>query len=81
MYTIMALKINQRVQKAVDVQNLLTKYGCIIKVRLGLHESTGDACSNEGLILLQLNEDTDEIRRFQEELSEIKGVTQKTVTI
>lgn len=81
MYTIMALKINQRVQKAVDVQNLLTKYGCVIKVRLGLHEATGDACSNEGLILLQLSEDTEEVRRFQQELSKIEGVTQKTIEI
>ena len=52
--TIMAIVQETRVETANKVQDVLTKYGCHIRVRLGLHEAQIDQCSNEGLILLQL---------------------------
>ena len=33
--SIMALRLDQRVQSAVQVQEVLTKHGCAIRMRLG----------------------------------------------
>lgn len=52
---IMAILQQNRSQTAIKVQDVLTKYGCHIKVRLGLHESEVGTCSNQGMILLQLD--------------------------
>ncbi|EGO64082.1 hypothetical protein [Acetonema longum] len=51
---IMAISQESRVETAVKVQDVLTKYGCYIRVRLGLHDAAVDHCSGSGLILLQL---------------------------
>jgi metal-responsive CopG/Arc/MetJ family transcriptional regulator len=72
-YIIMAVAINHRSEKAGEIQNIFTQYGCLIKVRLGLHE-TGNACSEAGLIILQLNGDKERIAAFQNELNSVTGV-------
>lgn len=79
-FKIMIVKVDHRVQKVAEMQEVLTKFGCSIKVRLGLHEA-GDACSNQGLIILQLTGDTDEIGTFEKELTAIEGVSAKLVEI
>lgn len=57
MTTIIGIKINNRVENAVQVQEILTKYGCIIKTRIGLHEEIHGQCSARGLILLEIIDD------------------------
>ena len=54
-YNIMALLINHRSKKAIQVQEVLTKYGCLIKMRLGLHEA-GNVCAEDGLVIPRLVE-------------------------
>lgn len=59
MTTIIGIKINNRLDSAIAVQEILTKYGCIIKTRIGLHEEINGQCSPKGLILLEIiNDDT-----------------------
>lgn len=48
--TIIGIRVNERSESAPKVQELLTKNGCLIKTRLGLHEG----CADEGLILIQV---------------------------
>jgi metal-responsive CopG/Arc/MetJ family transcriptional regulator len=72
-YIIMAVAINHRSEKAGEIQNIFTQYGCLIKVRLGLHE-TGDACAEAGLIILQLDGAKERIAAFQNELNSVTGV-------
>jgi len=79
-FRIMIIKVNHRIQKATKMQEILTRYGCNVKVRLGMHE-TGDACSNQGLIILQLGGDDETIKAFEKELCEIEGVEAKLVEI
>lgn len=82
MFTIMAIKITPRNPVAPKVQEILTKYGCIIQTRLGLHEATKDMCSQSGLILLNLiNDDVDEINKLNDELNSIDGVVAKLLEI
>ena len=75
---IMALRIKHRNNKAPGVQEILTRFGCDIKMRLGLHEAGREECSNEGLILLQL---TAECPDLEKELNSVEGVTAKTMSI
>lgn len=77
---IMAITVNHRSHNAVHVQELLTKYGCIIKMRLGLHEA-GNVCSETGLILLQLIGDKGETEAFKNELNSLEGVKANTMEI
>ncbi|GAB6167800.1 hypothetical protein JCM1393_02600 [Clostridium carnis] len=82
MFTIMAIKIDPRNISAPKVQEILTKYGCIIQTRLGLHEASKNTCSNSGLVILNLiHEEKEEIAKLNNELNEIKGVTAKLVEV
>jgi hypothetical protein len=79
--TIMALSIEPRNVHAPEVQNILTKYGCIIKTRLGLHEVASDSCSQTGLILLHICSDPSEIKALEKDLLQVKGVSVKHMTL
>ena len=79
--TIMAIAINPRTKSAPTVQEILTKHGCIIKTRLGLHEASESTCSQRGLVLLQLRQDADTIDQLKADLTNIDGVTVNTMVI
>ncbi len=51
---IMLILIGKRRESAVEVQRLLTEYGCYIKTRLGMHDASETFCSDNGLIFLEL---------------------------
>jgi len=78
--TIMAVIISKRIAEAVRVQQALTKHGCIIKLRVGLHEA-GDVCADDGLVLLHLCGTKKEIAALKTDLNKIKGVKAKTMTV
>lgn len=79
--TIMAISQEQRIETATQVQDVLTKYGCYIRVRLGLHEAAIDSCSPSGLILLQLCGSFDELQTLEQELTAIPNVKVKYMTL
>ena len=79
-FRIMAIKTNSRTSNVDTLQKTLTKFGCNIKMRLGLHEA-GDVCSDEGLILLQLTDDREEAEKLEEALSSIPGVSAKMIEL
>lgn len=74
---ILGVLITNREKEAGNVQRLLTKFGCSIKTRLGLHEISTDLCSPCGLILLELLGDTSEMDKLEKELSQLDGVQLK----
>ncbi len=57
MTTIVGIKTSNRIDNAAAVQQVLTKYGCIIKTRIGLHETKYGQCSFCGIILLEITND------------------------
>lgn len=79
MNPIMAIKINGRIAKAPHVQEILTKYGCNIKTRVGFHETNEDQCSMDGILILQLFGDEDDIRTMFAELEKLDGVVPKMI--
>ncbi|MDD4600659.1 hypothetical protein SDC9_11252 [bioreactor metagenome] len=79
--TIMAIVQENRSETAVKVQDVLTKYGCNIRVRLGLNDSAVDLCSNRGMILLQLCGDDLLVADIEKELTSIDDVKVKHMII
>lgn len=73
MTTIMGVRLDNRTQTAIDFQKTLTKFGCIIKTRLGLHEVAANQCASNGIILMELIDD-EQAREFEKELSNIEGI-------
>lgn len=49
---VVAILISQRTDDAPKFQEVLTRHGCVIKIRLGLHEV--DDCREEGLVILHV---------------------------
>jgi hypothetical protein len=78
--TIMAVSIGKRTAEAVKVQQALTKHGCIIRLRVGLHE-TGGVCADDGLIILTLCGTKPEIAALKADLNKIQGVKAKTMAV
>lgn len=73
MTTIIGTRLDNRTQTAIDFQKVLTRFGCSIKTRLGLHEATANVCAPNGLILLEIIHD-DEAEKLKRELKEIAGI-------
>lgn len=79
--TVMAVSLEKRSKEAPKVQEILTKHGCLINARLGLHEAGGPSCSEEGLILLHLKGQGEEINRLRTDLEAVPGVRVKSMEI
>jgi hypothetical protein len=71
---VLGVYISDRLGAAKEVQSALTKFGCSIKTRLGLHEVIDEMCSTSGLILLELTGDREESVKLENELLKIDGV-------
>ncbi len=52
--TIIGVNIENRIESAIEFQKIITKYGCEIRTRIGLHSSEKEVCSNNGVILLEV---------------------------
>ncbi|MFN3691276.1 MAG: hypothetical protein ACK4R7_00145 [Fervidobacterium sp.] len=79
--TVMAILVDKREKAAIEVQKLLTEYGCYIKTRLGLHEGAGQYCSPVGLIILELVDDETKHSELCEKLNQIDGVQAKLMRL
>ncbi len=79
--TIMAITLEARNKFAPNLQEILTKHGCIICMRLGLHETSKDLCAERGLILLQLCGKEEEICALKEDLEQIEDIKINTMSI
>lgn len=79
--TIVAIVQENRVETATKVQDILTNYGCHIRVRLGLHDAQIDKCSNAGIILLQMCADQKIVTEFEREIKGVPNVKIKYMTI
>lgn len=72
---IMGIKLQERMKSGVQVQELLSKYGCEISTRLGLHVASVDTCSTQGLIVLEFIDGADAtVAEFEKELLQIGDV-------
>lgn len=79
MSNIIAVKVNGRTANAVLVQEILTRYGCHIKTRVGFHEVGDDNCSMDGILIVQLVGEEKGIKELYEALEKLDGVTPKFI--
>ena len=73
MTTIVGLKINNKQENALKVQQILTENGCKIKTRIVLNVVENNECSPSGLILLEIV-DEKEAEKIVEMLSKLNEI-------
>jgi hypothetical protein len=78
-YKVVLIKIDHRSTEAAVVQDILTQYGCNIKVRLGLHEVSKEFCANDGLIVLEVEGKQDELTAMLTALKAVNYVQAQIV--
>jgi hypothetical protein len=78
-HVIFGIHVTERMKKASQIQNLLTEYGCNIKTRLGLHETSCDTCSASGVMLLEMAGDPAQSNELMTKLNAIDGVEVKAI--
>ncbi len=61
MVAIFGINITNRREDAQKLQDILTKYGCYIRTRIGLHPMGEYSCSNYGIILIEVVDKINEI--------------------
>lgn len=61
MTAIIGVALENRIEEAVKFQEILTKYGCTIRTRIGLHNVGEYKCVNFGIILLEVTDKINEI--------------------
>ena len=72
MTVILGIKLNDKEHNAVEFQQILTKFNCIIKMRIGIN-NTSMFCASSGIILLQI-EDKNDYTELEKELLEINSI-------
>ena len=78
---IIGIKMDNRVANAAVLQQALTKNGCLIKTRLGMHEVDEQTCANYGLIVLQPCGTLAEIEQLVKDLNALDGITAKMMDL
>ncbi len=72
MTVILGIKLADKVDNAIEFQKILTKFNCIIKMRVGIN-NTSIFCVNFGIVLLQIDDEKSCID-LENELIEISGI-------
>lgn len=61
MTAIMGILLDNRTEEAVKFQKIITEFGCNIRTRIGLHNIGEYKCINNGIILLEVVNNVNEI--------------------
>jgi len=72
--SILLILVGNRTESALKVQEILTNMGCFIKTRLGLHEATENACSDTGLLILELIGSEEDKKKLVRDLEGVPDV-------
>jgi hypothetical protein len=81
MKTILIVLIGKRKEAAVQVQKVLTGWGCMIKTRLGIHDGVMENCSDQGLLILELAGDRKQMTELARKVALINGVSSKLINL
>jgi hypothetical protein len=79
--SILLVLIGKRQEAAVNVQKVLTGWGCIIKTRLGIHDGILDNCSDEGILILELYGTKEQKEELARKIAVLPGVTSQLVNL
>lgn len=79
--TILLILIGKRKETAVNVQKILTEWGCIIKTRLGLHDGVMENCTNQGLLVCELVGTPEQRTELARKVALLPDVTSRLVDL
>lgn len=78
---VLLVLLKKRKSTAVNVQKILTDWGCLIKTRLGIHDGVLNNCSETGLIILELVGTDKQKENLAKKLKVLAGVDIKLVEL
>ncbi|MGI6712493.1 MAG: hypothetical protein ACOX4L_07190 [Bacillota bacterium] len=78
---VIIILIGNRFESAVQVQEILTKNGDIIKTRLGINRTPGEENPGSGFIFLELGGPDSRIQKLCDELTTVKNVKAECLTL
>jgi hypothetical protein len=78
---ILGIRISDRLHDVSKLQSVLTKFGCSIRTRLGLHEIAGDQVADGGIVILELTGNREDFMKLENELLKIDGLTVKSMVL
>ena len=61
MKAIIGIELENRLEESLKLQAILSKYGCSIKTRIGLHDMGEYKCLNYGVVLIEVVDKVNEI--------------------
>ncbi|MFA6028696.1 MAG: hypothetical protein WC969_02450 [Elusimicrobiota bacterium] len=79
-HVIFGVHVTERTRNAGRIQSVLTKHGCQIRTRLGLHDADESRCSPNGLILLEVVGKPAQVSGLEKGLKSIRGLEVKRMT-
>jgi hypothetical protein len=80
-YYVVGVRLDNRIRNSLNFQDVLTKNGCQIKARIGLHEADDNMCASDGLIILQPCGRKEDIEQLTVDLNSIEGVNAKLIDL
>ena len=79
--SVLIIFIGSRKKSAVNVQKVLTGWGCMIKTRLGIHDGVLDNCSDSGLVIIELVGEDEKKQELARKLAVLPGVSSKLIDL
>lgn len=80
-YFIIGVRLSNRIRNSMNFQDLLTKNGCQIRARIGLHEASDQLCASDGLIILEPCGKKEDVEQLVKDLNDLEGVTAKLIDL
>ncbi|MCF7833546.1 MAG: hypothetical protein K9N05_08250 [Candidatus Marinimicrobia bacterium] len=79
--TVLLVLVGKRKEAAVNLQKVLTAWGCLIKTRLGLHAGVMENCSEAGFLFLELYGSDEDNAELARKIAVIPGIESKLVVL
>jgi len=71
--TILGVLLHKRAEYSKDLQEVLSRHGCIIKTRIGIHNVANNLCSPDGVILLDVIGSDSDIKALENDIKALEG--------
>lgn len=70
---ILGILLRKRTITSPDFQAVISKHGCNIKTRIGIHNASNNVCSPDGVILLDVIGEETDVASLENDLKAIDG--------
>lgn len=80
-FYVIGIRVSHRNANAPKLQEVLTKNGCQIKLRVGLHDAGEGYCSDDGVILLQTCGEKEQMEELVAQFNALDGIQAKCMDL